>query len=58
MGVQGFFELFFGFIRNIFGTLNQYKLYAFGAEVSIVAIIFALIVTSMVISIFWKGAKG
>lgn len=58
MEVQGFFEMFFGFLRSLFDMLSDYSLSAFGANVPITSIIFAFIVLTMVIGIFWKGAKG
>lgn len=56
--MQGFFELFFGFFSDLFDLLNSYTLTAFGVEVSLLIIFGAFIVLSMVINIFWKGAKG
>jgi len=56
--MQRFFEMFFGFYNDLFSLLNSYKISAFGANVSLLMIFGVFIILSMVITLFWKGAKG
>lgn len=56
--MQRFFEMFFGFYNDLFSLLNSYTFTAFGVEVSILMVFFIFIVLSMVITLFWKGARG
>lgn len=58
MNVEGFFDLFFSFWQGLFNVLNSHHISAFGVSVSLSSILFTVIVLSMVISIFWKGAQG
>lgn len=58
MNVEGFFDLFFSFWQGLFNVLSSHKIDAFGVSVSLSSILFTVIVLSMIISIFWKGAQG
>lgn len=53
-----FFDLVFNFMHNFVATLGSYKFNFYGLNVSIVDIILGFIVMSMVVSVFWKGARG
>lgn len=56
--MQQFFEMFVDWFNQLFALLNSYTIEAFGVNVSLLVIYGAFIVLSMVISLFWKGAKG
>lgn len=56
--MQTFFDLMFNFMNNFVNTIGQYKFNFYGLNVSIVDIILGFIVMSMVVSVFWKGARG
>lgn len=58
MAIQSFFEMFFGLLNNLFNTLSRATLSAYGVEVPITVIFGAGIVLVMIISLFWRGAKG
>lgn len=55
------FKLFIGFIGDFLNVLNsKFYLTAFGLsfKVSLLGILVVFLVLSMIITIFWKGAKG
>ncbi len=56
--MQEFFTSILDFFSDIFVVLGSYRFNMYGVTVSIFDILLALLVTSMVISVFWKGAKG
>lgn len=56
--MDGFFQLFFGFFNGLFDLLGRYTISAFGVQVSLLTIFGAMIILSMIVSLFWKGAKG
>lgn len=59
MDVTKFFQSVIGFIGSLFQLLDSKAVFtAFGQSVSVLNILGALVVLSMVISIFWKGAKA
>lgn len=59
MDVTNFFRSVIGFIGSLFQLLDSKAVFtAFGQTVSVLNILGALVVLSMVISIFWKGAKA
>lgn len=58
MAIQSFFEMFFGLLNNLFNTLSRVTLSAYGVEVPITVIFGAGIILVMIISLFWRGAKG
>ncbi len=59
MDVTNFFQRVIGFIGSLFQLLDSKAVFtAFGQTVSVLNILGALVVLSMVISIFWKGAKA
>ncbi len=58
MNVEGFFSVFFGFFNKLFDLLHSYTLSAFGVDVPLLTIFGALLVLSMIVSLFWKGARG
>lgn len=53
-----FFNLFGAFISRIIYLLDSRKIDIFGTPVSIWTIIFILIIITMFVNIWWKGAKG
>lgn len=53
-----FFTLFINFFQSMISTVNSHSFDIFGVSVGIFDLIFGFIALSMVISIFWKGAKG
>lgn len=59
MDVTNFFTRVISFIGDLFRILDQRAVFtAFGESVSVLNILGALVILSMVISIFWKGAKA
>ena len=58
MNVEAFFDLFFNFLRSIFDTLGSYSITAFGVSVPLTIILGTAIILSMLVSVFWRGAKG
>ena len=59
MDVTNFFRSVIGFIGDLFTLLDSKAVFtAFGQSVSVLNILGAFVVLSMVISIFWKGAKA
>lgn len=48
----------FQFMHNIISLLRSYTFDFYNVHVSIIDIIFAFIVISMVVTVFWKGARG
>lgn len=48
----------FGFINKLVDLLYSVTFELYGYEVSYFSIIFAFIVISMVVGIWWKGARG
>lgn len=52
-----FFEMFAGWWRSLWGLLDSVTFEVNGMTVSYGGMIFALLATGMVISIFWRGAK-
>lgn len=53
----GFFELIKDFFVSIFALFDSYTFTVGNFEVSYFALVFALLVIGMVVSIFWRGAK-
>lgn len=53
-----FFDKFFGFMRDFLYMLHSYKMYVFGVHISLFEILLGFLLTSLVISVFWKGARG
>lgn len=55
------FDLLFGFIKSILGLLGSFTI-SFGGgsaqSTNYLAIIFAIVIISICISVFWKGGKG
>lgn len=55
------FDLLFGFIKSILSMLGSFTI-SFGGSSALstnyLAIIFAIIIISICISVFWKGGKG
>lgn len=49
-----FFNTFFGWIAQIVSVLNNCQVFG----VSLWVILLSFLVTSMVITVFWKGAQG
>lgn len=45
------------FWRNLLNKLSMYTFEVNGLDVSIAALIFALLVIFLVVSVFWKGAR-
>lgn len=58
MHLQSFFELLFGFFRNLINTLNTVTVDGFGVSVPLPVLIFACISLVMIANVFWRGAKG
>ena len=52
-----FFTLLFGFFGDLIDALDSAVFEFFGANVSLAAVIFALLALGLIISIFWKGAQ-
>lgn len=48
------FETIIDYMQDIFQTLNRYTI----ANAPIGIILLAFVLTSMVASVFWRGAKG
>lgn len=58
MDISLIISFFVGCIGKIIDTLN-FKVFTFGAvSASLWQIMLSLVFLSMVISVFWKGAKG
>lgn len=53
-----FFILVRDFYVNLFSLLNNTVFDINGYNVSLGAIIFVMLVVSMVVSVFWKGARA
>lgn len=53
-----FFNLLAEFFKNIFGVLNTAIFNLGGVTVSLGSLLLGFVALSMVISFFWKGAKG
>ena len=53
-----FIQLFLSFIRRIFFSLDVTVFYFNGMPVSLLSIFGAGLAISIVVTIFWKGAKG
>lgn len=51
-------KLLFGFIGDIIGVLNDVTFKFYGVTVSFWSIIFVFIVIGMMVSVWWRGAKG
>lgn len=45
-------------IAILFNTINSVSFDLFGYSVSLGFILLSMIIISMVVSVFWKGAKG
>lgn len=56
--MTGFIELIVSFYTNIFVLLKSVVINLAGYNVSWGALIFAMIGIYMVVSIYWRGAKG
>lgn len=56
--VQSFFELIFDFMNDIFNLLNSARFEFFGTTVYLGWLLVAFVVISIVVSVFWKGARG
>lgn len=52
-----FFEWLIEYVGKIFDATKLIVISGFGVTTNLYQIFFALIVTSMVIAVFWKGAK-
>lgn len=53
-----FFDIFFTFWRAILSLLDNTIFMIDGYQVSLLGILLALLVVSLTISIFWRGARG
>lgn len=53
-----FFESLITFYQNIATTLMQYSFDVFGINVSIFHLLIGFILVSIVITVFWRGARG
>lgn len=59
MDLTSFFNLIINFFKQLFFTLDSKAVFtAFGVQVSLLTVIGAIVVLTMVIGIFWRGAKG
>lgn len=47
-------QFIFNFMRDLFNKLNQFTF----ADVPLGAILISFVITSMAISVFWRGARG
>lgn len=52
-----FLDLFLSFINNIISLLSSYVFEFWNIRVSIWGLISALLITGLIINIFWKGSK-
>lgn len=58
MEVRGFFDLFFGFLGSLTYEISGVGFTMYGYEVRLSYILVVLIILSMFVAVFWKGAKG
>lgn len=56
--MTGFIDLVVSFYRSIFGLFNATVIELSGHNVSLGAVLFVCIAFYMIISIYWRGAKG
>ena len=58
MDFTSFFQVFFGFVFGILELIRSYTFNAFGFSFSYFDIVFACLITGMIITAFWKGARA
>ena len=56
--MTGFIDTVVSFYRSVLGLFNATVIELIGHNVSLGAVIFACIAFYMIISIYWRGAKG
>lgn len=56
--MQAFFELFIGYCQRWLQLIDSYYMVIYGYRISILSILVAFLITSMIITVYWKGAKG
>lgn len=58
MDLTVFFQTFFGWIGSIFNELNSHSISVSGSSIGLGFLLIAFLITSIIISVFWRGAKG
>lgn len=58
MALTGFFDLLVAFYQSVLGRLHDVKIYAFGFRAPFLDVIFVCVAIYMIVSIYWRGAKG
>lgn len=53
-----FFDFLIGFWNAIIAVLNRYTFSIGSYDVTLAGVLFACLVISFVVTVFWKGAKG